>query len=34
MSPLILNTNFIKKDFIFVFLWESNLSYQFTVVQF
>ena len=34
MAPLILNTNLIKKVFIFGFPWESNLSYQFTFVQF
>ena len=34
MPPLILNTNFIKKDFAFGFPWELNLSYQFNFVQF
>ena len=34
MPPLILNTNFIKKDFIFALPWELKLCYQFTFVQF
>ena len=34
MPPLIMNTNFIKIDFIFDFTCESNLSYQFNFVQF
>ena len=34
MPTLILNINFIKKEFIFGFPGRSNLSYQFTFVHF
>ena len=34
MPSLTLKTNFVKKDVIFCLPWESNMSYQFTFLQF